>query len=101
MGIIEKIYADYDPKVINVGTSSTVENIPDLVEKVVGWVSIIIGLLAFFYLIYGAILYITAGGNPESAKKGQQTILYAIIGIVIAVLAYTIVAVVGGTFKIV
>ena len=100
MGIIEKVYAAFDQDVISVGTNSSVNSVGGLVDTVVKWVSLIIGALAFFYLIYGAILYITAGGNPESAKKGQQTILYAIIGIVIAVLAYSIVAAIGGTFKI-
>ena len=51
------------------------------------WVS---GILAIIYLIYSGILYLTAAGNPDSAKKGQQGLVNAIIGIVIIVLAYVI-----------
>lgn len=50
------------------------------------------GALAVIYLIYSGILYITAAGNPDNAKKGQQGIVNAIIGIVVIVLAYVIVA---------
>ena len=62
-----------------------------LMEIVTTWIFIIAGVVAFFYLIYSGFIYLTAGGNPDAAKKGQQGILNAIIGLVIIVLAYSIV----------
>ncbi len=50
----------------------------------------VIGLLAVIYLIYGGVLYITAGGDAEKASKGRTAITNAIIGIVIVVLALVI-----------
>lgn len=52
---------------------------------------LVAGILAVLYLIYSGIIYITAGGNPDNAKKGQQGVINAIIGIVIITLAYFIV----------
>ena len=62
-----------------------------LLDAVTSWILLIAGVVAFFYLIYSGFTYLTAGGNPESAKKGQQGIINAIIGLVIIFLAFAIV----------
>ena len=62
-----------------------------LVNGAATWVFIIVGFVAFFYLIYSGFIYLTAGGNPDAAKKGQQGIINAIIGLVIIFLAGAIV----------
>jgi len=69
------------------GSSATWQG---LVTGIIGVMLMFAGGLAVIYLIYSGILYITAAGNPDSAKKGQQGIINAIIGIVIIVLAYVI-----------
>ncbi|MFH1854889.1 MAG: hypothetical protein ABH810_00530 [bacterium] len=50
----------------------------------------IAGILAVVYLIYGGVLYITAGGDAEKAGKGRIAITNAIIGIVIILAALII-----------
>jgi len=55
------------------------------------------GALAFLYLVYSGILYLTAAGNPDNAKKGAQGVLNAIIGIVIIVAAWAILNAINGT----
>jgi len=61
-----------------------------LVGAAITWVSLAAGVIAFFYLVYSGFMYLTAGGNADSAKKGQQGILNAIIGLVIIALSYAI-----------
>lgn len=56
----------------------------------------IAALAAVGYVIYGGIQYITSGGSPESTKKAQNTIINALIGLVLAILAASIVAFIGG-----
>ena len=51
----------------------------------------VIGAISVLMLIYGGIRYTTSGGNEKSVTAAKNTILYAIVGIVIAVLAYAIV----------
>ena len=74
-------------------------NITDLMDVVVSWVSLIGGIMAFIYLVYSGILYLTAAGNPDAAKKGQQGIINAVIGIIIIIAAYTIVKVIANQAK--
>ena len=60
-------------------------------------IAVVAGALAFIFLVYSGILYLTAGGNPDAAKKGQQGILNAVIGIVIIIAAWAIINAVVGT----
>ena len=50
------------------------------------------GALAVIYLVYGGILYITAGGDAEKATKGRTALINAIIGVIVILLALLILA---------
>jgi len=51
----------------------------------------IIGALSVIMLIYGGIRYTISMGDAKNVEAAKNTIMYAIIGIVIALLAYAIV----------
>lgn len=57
-----------------------------------------IGVVAVIMLIIGGFRYIFSGGNQTSVSSAKDTILYAVIGIVVAILAYAIVNFVLGQF---
>ena len=96
MSLIEKIYAVDLNNAITV-RDNDITSINGLVTVVTTWIIYIAGIMAFFYLIYSGILYISAAGNPEQAKKGQQGILNAVIGIIIVTLAFVILKAISGT----
>ena len=81
---------------ISTSTASGSVDLAKLVGNVVQLLLFVAGVLAIIYLIYSGILYITAAGNPDAAKKGQQGVLNAAIGIVIIVLAFFIARAVSG-----
>ncbi len=96
--MIETALAVVTQEGLKIGGKTTDWSMNVLLGKVTNWVFIIAGIVAFFYLIYSGFIYLTAGGNPDAAKKGQQGILNAIIGVVIITLAYGIVTAIGGFF---
>ncbi len=51
----------------------------------------LIGAISVIMLIYGGIRYTTSGGNSASVTAAKNTIMYAIIGLIIAFLAFAIV----------
>jgi hypothetical protein len=55
-----------------------------------------LALVAVGFVIYGGIMYVTSQGSPDSTKKAQQTIINALVGVVLAILAASIVAFIGG-----
>ena len=50
-----------------------------------------VGLIAVFMLVFGGLKYILSGGDSKKVDSAKNTILYAIIGLIIAVFAYAIV----------
>lgn len=57
----------------------------------------IIGALSVIMIIIGGLRYVTSGGNPSSVTAAKNTILYAIVGLVIAFLAYAVINFVLGS----
>lgn len=51
----------------------------------------IIGAISVIMLIYGGIRYTTSGGNSAGVTAAKNTIMYAIIGLIVAFLAFAIV----------
>lgn len=53
------------------------------------------GLFAIGYVIYAGIRYIMSQGSPDETAKAQSTLLNALIGLVIAMIAVALVTFVG------
>lgn len=52
---------------------------------------LIIGLVSVIMLLYGGLRYVTSGGDNKKVTDAKNTVLYAIIGLIISILAYAIV----------
>jgi hypothetical protein len=73
-------------------------SLPDQFKNIVNIALYVIGAVSVLMLIYGGIRYTISGGDTAAVTAAKNTILYAIIGIVIALLAYAIVNFVIGRF---
>lgn len=51
----------------------------------------VIGAISVLMLIYGGVRYTTSMGNEKDVTAAKNTILYAIVGIIVALMAYAIV----------
>ena len=51
----------------------------------------LVGTVALLFLIIGGYQYITSAGNPDQLQKAKTTLLYSIIGLAIAILAFIII----------
>jgi hypothetical protein len=52
----------------------------------------IIGAVAVIFLIIGGLRYVVSNGDPKNVSAAKDTILYAIIGIVVAVVSFAVVS---------
>ena len=59
----------------------------------------IIGAISVIMLIIGGIRYVVSGGDSSAVTAAKNTILYAVIGIIVALLAYALVNFVITSFK--
>lgn len=60
-------------------------------KQIVNILLYIIGAIAVIMLIIGGIRYTISGGDSSAVTGAKNTILYAIIGIIVAMLAFVIV----------
>ncbi len=58
----------------------------------------LVGAISVIMLIIGGLRYVLSSGEASAVKGAKDTILYAIIGIIVAILAYAIVSFVVGRF---
>ncbi len=56
-----------------------------------------LAILAVILIIYGGITYMTAAGNPDGAKKAKTIVTGAVIGLIIILISWGIVALVLGS----
>jgi hypothetical protein len=54
-------------------------------------ISVVVGIVAVIMIIYAGFRYVTSGGKDDSVKGAKNTILYAVIGLVVVALAQIIV----------
>lgn len=82
----------------NCGTSALQGStgINALITNIVNVFSIIVGIVAVIMIIFGGFKYITSGGSSEGVSSAKNTILYAIVGLIIVALAQIIVQFVVG-----
>ena len=65
--------------------------VPTVVGIVVNILSVIVGIVSVIMIIVGGFRYVTSGGNDSNVASAKNTILYAIIGLIIVALAQIIV----------
>ena len=73
------------------GAASGIDRPNDLVKNVVNGILYFVGILSVVMLIWGGILYTTSAGDSNKVTTAKNTIMYAVIGLVIAIFAYAIV----------
>lgn len=79
---------------------ASVPNVPrycntgQVTRKVINIAFALIGGVSLVFLIIGGFRYMTAGGSEEQVTAGKKTALYALAGLVVVILAVTIVNVV-------
>lgn len=77
-------------------TQDPEQTVNDIIEDVINIFSIVVGVVSVIMIIVGGLKYITSGGDSGSVGGAKNTILYAIIGLVIVALAQVVVRFVLG-----
>ena len=79
--------------------SYEISHIIDILGSVLQLLFTFAAVIAVIYIIIGGYYYVTAYGNPETAEKGKQTLTWAVIGLVITILAFVIIQFVWNTIS--
>ncbi|MEO5950684.1 MAG: hypothetical protein ABIQ04_04505 [Candidatus Saccharimonadales bacterium] len=84
--------------VTNVGPSNT-GTLDGGIKNTINVLLYIIGIAAVIMIVIGGLRYVLSGGDSSATKGAKDTILYAVVGLVIAIIAFAIVNFVVTSFK--
>ena len=66
------------------------KNADNLLSNILGAVYFWMAVVAVGFIIYGGYMYMISGGDPGKVKKAKDVLLYAVIGIVVVMVAFVI-----------
>ena len=67
-------------------TDDATAKINTLIRRIINLLSLVVGVVAVIMIIIGGLSYITSGGSDTGVTSAKNTILYAIIGLIIVAL---------------
>lgn len=66
-----------------------------LLTEILKYLLYLAGAIAVLFIVIGGFQYITSAGNEEQAEKGRNTLVNAIIGLVVIIMSYAIIQVIA------
>lgn len=82
---------------LNCGPASI--GVDTAITRTINTLLYIVGATAVIVMVVGGLRYVLSGGDPKNTAAAKDTILYAAIGLVVALLAYGIVNFVINQFR--
>ena len=73
-----------------------IDSFADIVNRVLPIIYGLAGLALFILIIYGGYTWLTSAGDPDKVRKGMDTLVNAVIGIVIVAFAWAVTRIVFG-----
>ncbi len=73
------------------GGDNPEERVEGIITTTINVFSLVVGVISVIMIIIGGLKYITSGGDSGNVTGAKNTILYAIIGLVVVALAQVIV----------
>jgi cytochrome bd-type quinol oxidase subunit 2 len=66
-------------------------NLNNTITQVINTMLFIVGILSVIMIIWGGISFVISRGDPDKTKNARNTIVYAVVGLVVAIIAYALV----------
>lgn len=71
--------------------STSGRTVPGTIRQITNILIFLVGAIAVLMIIIGGLRYVLSAGDQSATTSAKNTILYAIIGLVVAIMAYAIV----------
>ncbi|MBP9718941.1 MAG: hypothetical protein KBD46_00565 [Candidatus Levybacteria bacterium] len=75
--------------------AATLSCIPIVFENIIRASLIFAGVVALVFIIYSGIKMLTSGGDPKAVEAAKKTMTFAIVGLIIILVSFSIVALLG------
>jgi FtsH-binding integral membrane protein len=82
------------PFAVSAQPKATISDIGDAIDKLTSVLWTIFGGIAVVMFVVAGILFLTASGDPEKVKSARNAAIWGVAGIIVGILAYSIVKIV-------
>lgn len=76
---------------VNAGGTCADNDVPAVAKTIINILSWVVGIIAIIMIIFAGLTMVTSAGEAEKTKKAKSTITYALVGMVIVLLAQVII----------
>ncbi|MBP9802556.1 hypothetical protein KBC40_03125 [Patescibacteria group bacterium] len=73
------------------GSKDCINSFPQLVNSAIRGILGITGAIALVMIVIGGITWMTSAGNADRVRRGKDTLLWSILGLLIIFLSYAII----------
>lgn len=95
-----------DQGTLNPGTiNATIQNpirfnsLGELIVAIIKFLLTMLGGLAVLFIIIGAVRMVTSAGNEKAVTAGKQTVTWAVIGLIVALMAFSFISLVQSVLQ--
>ena len=74
------------------------DDFPTMMKTVISIILFILGIIAVLMIVIGGVRYTTSNGESQQIKSAKDTIMYSVIGLIVAIMAYAIVGFIIDSF---
>ncbi len=60
-------------------------------KSILSLVFTVVGALTVIFIVYGGVRYVLSTGSPEETRKAKDIIVYAVVGLIVSIMAFTVV----------
>lgn len=88
---LQAVHAQYGLKeTADAAGLETTSTLPDKVGQAINIILSVVGLIFLILAVYGGIKILTSRGDSAKIKTGQDTLLYAVIGLIVITASYAL-----------
>jgi len=88
---IKKPPGDFGAEDLAYGGGGSNESIAEVLGQIITWILGFVGALAILMIIVAGIMYLTSGGDEGRVENAKRWLIYAIVGLIVALLGWVIV----------
>jgi heme/copper-type cytochrome/quinol oxidase subunit 2 len=86
--IVENTTNDWDSGECDRGDES---DLTEIIRTVINVMLFIVGILSVVMIVFGGIRYASSAGNKNAVDSAKNTIIYSVVGLVVAIVAFALV----------
>ena len=86
------------PVLASAQPTATISSLQEIVNSIQRVIWIVFGLIVVISFVTAGILFLTAGGAPEKVQAARSAFIWGIVGVVVGIVAYSIIAIVSSFF---